>query len=159
MPTFRVLLVGFGLVGVTIVIHAVGSTMWMRFLTTRFATHDGEWRKSAVLGVLTSTGVVLLLLHFVQVIVWAVTYRLLPGITELDTMEKSIYFSLITFTTVGYGDISLGSSWRILTGIEGMNGVLLFGWSTALMYGVVQRSWKSMVHRRAPHKGGNAHDG
>ena len=54
------------------------------------------------------------------------------------SMEQAVYFSLVTFTTLGYGDITLDAPWRILTGIEALNGVLLLGWSTALTFAVIQ---------------------
>jgi voltage-gated potassium channel Kch len=63
---------------------------------------------------------------------------MLPGITEFDTIEKAIYFSLVTFTTLGYGDITISSANRILAGLEAINGILLIGWSTAYMFSVVQ---------------------
>ena len=144
---FTRFLIGSTLVGLTIAIHALGTTRWMHFLISRYAGRDGNWSRPRVLGVLISTGVVLLLLHVAEVMLWAVTYLALPGTPELSTLEQATYFSLITFTTVGYGDITLGPRWQLLSGLEGMNGVLLFGWSTAFLYSVVQRSWRVVAHR------------
>jgi hypothetical protein len=60
--------------------------------------------------------------------------------------ETAVYFSAVTFTTLGYGDIVLeAAQWRLLTGIEALNGVLLLGLSTALLLGVVHNSWKSLL--------------
>lgn len=50
----------------------------------------------------------------------------------------------VTFTTLGYGDIVLGPEWRLLSGIEAINGIVLFGWSTAFLFAIVQRSWKEV---------------
>ncbi|MEZ5579160.1 MAG: potassium channel family protein [Candidatus Competibacteraceae bacterium] len=84
------------------------------------------------------------MLHVVEVTLWALTYILLPG-DQLDTFEKSLYFSVVSFTTLGYGDITLtDSEWRLLSGIEALDGILLVGWSTALLFIVVQRSWKHL---------------
>jgi hypothetical protein len=47
---------------------------------------------------------------------------------------------------LGYGGITLDPEWRVLSGLEAMNGILLFGWSTALLFAVVQRSWKLSHH-------------
>ena len=93
------------------------------------------------------SALVLLLLHFVEIVMWAVTYLLLPGLTELVSLEQALYFSFVTFTTLGYGDITLGQAWRVLSGVEATTGILLFGWSTAMLFLVVQRSW-SMVQVR-----------
>ncbi len=54
-------------------------------------------------------------------------------------MRKSLYFSTVTFTTVGYGDIVLGIEWRQLATFEAMNGWIIFGWTTALIITVVER--------------------
>ena len=62
--------------------------------------------------------------------IWAIAYRLL-GV--FDTMEASIYFSLVSFTTLGYGDILLTHQWRILGGMAAANGLLNFGLVTALL--------------------------
>ena len=143
--TVRVMLrsiaIGGILVCVTIVIHAVGSMVWIGFLTRRFTQKDGDWRPRHTIPVLVTTGMVLLMLHVVEVTIWAVTYRALPAITELATMEKAIYFSMVTFTTLGFGEITLGPEWRLLSSIEAMSGILLFGWTTALLFTVLQRTW------------------
>jgi voltage-gated potassium channel Kch len=135
------LLIGTALIGLTVSIHAVGSTFWLQFLIGRYVDQDGNWHRKSILSVLISTALFLLMLHVVQVVLWAVTYLALPGI-GLKTFGEAFYFSLVTFTTLGYGDITLGPEWRILSGIEAMNGILLFGWTTALLFSVVQRSWK-----------------
>ena len=66
---------------------------------------------------------------------------ILPG-GQLKTFEEATYFSVVTFTTLGYGDMTLHDhDWRLLSGIEALNGILLVGWTTALLFLVVQRSW------------------
>ena len=133
--------IGTLLVCVTIVIHAVGSMAWVKFLINRYAGRGGDWKTRDTIPILVFTGLVLLMLHGVEITVWAVTYRALPDLTELETMEKALYFSMVTFTTLGFGDITLSSQWRILSGIEAMNGIMLFGWTTALLFSVLQRTW------------------
>ena len=91
---------------------------------------------------LTSTGVVLMALHRLEALAWATAFVMLPGNPELNSFGDAAYFSFATLTTLGYGDITLGAQWRMLSGIEAMNGILLAGWSTALLFTVVQRSWK-----------------
>ncbi|QIG46829.1 two pore domain potassium channel family protein [Nordella sp. HKS 07] len=72
----------------------------------------------------------------VDVVVWAAFYYLLAA---FPSFEESLYFSTVTFTTVGYGDIVLGNEWRLLATSEAMNGWIIFGWATALIMAVVQR--------------------
>ena len=64
--------------------------------------------------------------------------KFLIVIDESEELEKAIYFSLVTFTTLGYGDITISSTNRILSGFEAMNGILLLGWTTAMMFSVIQ---------------------
>ena len=89
----------------------------------------------------------LLVLHLTEALIWAVVYLILPDTPNISTFEEAVYFSLVTFTTLGYGDITLGPEWRLLSGAEAVNGILLAGWSTALLFTVVQRSWR-MGHPR-----------
>ena len=149
----RSIAIGSILVCVTIAIHAFGSMTWIQFLMKRYAERDGDWRTRDTLPILVSTGLVLMMLHVVEITVWALTYRALPAITELETMEKALYFSMVTFTTLGYGDITLGPEWRVLSGIEAMNGIVLFGWTTALLFSVLQRTWV-LSHRPASRSSG-----
>jgi len=131
------------LVSVSILIHALGSTAWVALLLRRYTNHEGYWKSRDLLMIWVMSALVLLLLHFVEIVIWAVAYLLLPGVTELVSFEQALYFSLVTFTTLGYGDITLGHAWRVLSGVEAMTGILLFGWSTAMLFLVVQKSWST----------------
>ena len=91
--------------------------------------------------------VFLLSLNFVEAIICGFTYYLLPGITEFESIEKAIYLSLVTFTTLGYGDITINSANRMLAGFEAMNGVLLLGWTTAMMFSLLQLTVKDLLKK------------
>lgn len=73
---------------------------------------------------------------WVEILLWALLYQ---GLGLFPGMEASLYFSGITFTTVGYGDMTLPACWRLLSVAEAVNGVLMAGWSTAQLVYVVQR--------------------
>jgi hypothetical protein len=73
---------------------------------------------------------------FIAMLLWAVTFRAL-GL--FDSLEQAMYFSTITFTTVGYGDSTLPEEWRQLSGILGANGLILFSLSTAFLFEVFRR--------------------
>jgi hypothetical protein len=81
----------------------------------------------------------LVLLLFVAAIlevnIWAVTYLVIGAISHL---EPALYFSTVTFTTLGYGDITLDASWRLLASFQAANGIIIFGWTTALVFAVLQ---------------------
>ena len=145
----ELLLVTLLLVATTVAIHAFGTTYWIRYLMYRFAGPDGNFKARKELPAVTWTAVVLLMLHLIEVVVWALAYLLiLPG-DHLKTFEEATYFSVVTFTTLGYGDITLVEhEWRLMSGIEALNGILLVGWTTALLFLVVQRSWATKTHRR-----------
>jgi len=102
-----------------------------------------EFQKKVV-RILISTSVFLIFIHIVQASLWAILYLKLPGIVEFDSFEKAIYFSLVTFTTLGYGEITVASSNRILSGLEAINGIMMIGWSTAFMFSVFQEVIKRM---------------
>jgi len=61
----------------------------------------------------------------------------------LPDMETAFYFSMVTFTTLGYGDVVLTGQWRALASIQAANGVIVFGWTTALIFYFIQRIYKS----------------
>ena len=68
--------------------------------------------------------------NFIQMALWAVLYLLLGEFADFST---AVYFSGVTFSTVGYGDVVLSEHWRLLSPLEAGNGILMFGVSTAMM--------------------------
>ena len=135
------------LVAASVMIHGFGTTYWSRYLVSRYAGPDGNFKAHAAVPVVTFTALVLLMLHMIEVVLLALAYLLvLPG-DHLATFEKATYFSVVTFTTLGYGDITLVEhDWRLLSGIEALIGVVLIGWTTALLFLIVQRSWRGIAH-------------
>ena len=71
-----------------------------------------------------------------EVWAWAMLYRLIGAVAST---EEALYFSTTTFTTLGFGDLTLDEQWRLLSSFEGANGLLMFGWSTALIFAAVQK--------------------
>jgi voltage-gated potassium channel Kch len=90
-------------------------------------------------------GVVLLmfLVSLLEVSVWAAMYVALDAI---EGFERALYFSMVTFTTLGYGDIVLESRWQLLAAFEAANGIIMFGWTTAIVIAVVQRVYFGGKH-------------
>ena len=145
MITFA--LIGAALVIITVIMHAIGTTAWLRVLGRRYADDEGQVLAGKTLHVLIGTVIVLLVLHTLQIVVWAYAYLTIVPAGELDTFEEATYFSFVTFTTLGYGDITLSEGWRLLSGIQALNGIMLVGWSTAMLFAVVQRTWQGMAHK------------
>lgn len=146
MHALTLFAIGIFLLLIGVFIHAYGTMLWMSILIAKYVTNEGVVKYGKALYVLLITAVVLLTLHMLEVFLWAIAYLVLTPTSELETLEQAFYFSLVTFTTLGYGDITLGPQWRVLSGIEALNGVLLVGWSTAYLFGVLQRVWE-MKHK------------
>lgn len=143
--TLEMFLVAAVLVSVTVIIHGLGTNYWLRFVVRRYTAGAYFKRLGSMLALIWSA-VFLMLLHLVEIMLWAATHLVLVPVTTLDTWEKAVYFSAVTFTTLGYGDVTLPvGEWRILSGVEALNGILLVGWSTAFLFGIVQHSWKSLL--------------
>jgi hypothetical protein len=80
---------------------------------------------------------ILMLAHILEVFVWSLSY-LMVGITPVE--NGVVYFAFVNFTTLGYGDVTPVRGWRLLGPVTAMNGILLFGWSTAVIFEVLRRS-------------------
>ena len=110
-------------------------------LSNRFETVRGLARRGlhrfANTGAIIAAVLFVLFVHSISVWVWALTFMLVGA---FDALEPSLYFSLVAFTTVGFGDITLNSDWRLLSGLTAANGFLCFGWSTAYMVELVRRT-------------------
>jgi hypothetical protein len=89
--------------------------------------------------VMVATVGVLLVAHVAEVIAWSLTYAIFgvvpPGADVL-------YFAFVNYTTLGYGDVVPVERWRLLGPMAAMNGVLLFGWSTAVIFEVLRQAMR-----------------
>ena len=80
---------------------------------------------------------VLMLAHFSEVMVWSLAYVIVDA---APAGADPVYFAFVNYTTLGYGDVIPVERWRLLGPITAMNGVLLFGWSTAVIFEVLRRT-------------------
>jgi hypothetical protein len=80
---------------------------------------------------------VLMVTHAFEVIVWSLTYSIVGA---APTDANLVYFAFVNYTTLGYGDVVPVERWRLLGPMTAMNGVLLFGWSTALIFEVLRKA-------------------
>ena len=141
----RLSLIGSALIAITVVIHAVGTTAWVQFLARKYA-NDSLWIGRRAVLVLVTTALIVFALHALEIVIWAGVYQALVPVNELASFEEAVYFSFVTFTTLGYGDITLSEGWRLLSGIEALNGILLVGWTTAMIFSVVQHIWRGLAN-------------
>jgi hypothetical protein len=101
----------------------------------------GFWRNTAAMMVIT---LITAVAHLAQIALWAIVF-LLCG--EMASFESAFYFSAENYTALGYGDIVLSERWRLLGPLEAINGLLLFGLSTAVMFAVLGRLLANHLHR------------
>jgi hypothetical protein len=124
------------MVAVTTLIHFFGLLFLTRVMSrahTRLRTHEGPWRQAGMI-LLVVFGV--FALHTIEIWTYALAFQALG---EFQTFEEALYFSTVSFSTLGYGDLTLSVSWRVLGAIEAANGLILIAWSTAFLFGVTTR--------------------
>jgi Ion channel len=91
------------------------------------------WRDVAIIAMVTQLA---LLAHLVEIAIWAAVLRLCG---EFTRFAAAFYESAMNYTSLGYGDVVMSASWKLLGPLEAANGLLMFGVSTALIFAVVQR--------------------
>jgi hypothetical protein len=129
-----IILISCVLASVTVFLHAVGFHLLLRTLIkSRALTKSGFWYATLFV---TSLSCWLLLIHLAEISVWGLFY-FWQGC--LPDAKSAFYFSGVTYTTLGYGDLVLPMSWRMLAPMEAMTGILMCGLSTGLFFAVVIR--------------------
>ena len=147
----RQLLVGAAVSVCNISIHALVMTVVVRVAQRVRGTRIAS--PSLLLTVMmAATVLVLMAAHALEVMVWAAAYRIVEAVAPGGSV---VYFAFVNYTTLGYGDITPVRAWELLGPATAMNGVLLFGWSTAVIFEVLRRAM--MLHASSPsYSSGNA---
>ena len=133
------LLISTVMVFLTVAIHGLGLLGLGRFLRMeRKDEIEGHLSALSARGLVTTFIAVLgvFVIHAVEIWLYALVFLMVDGLPDL---ESAVYFSTITYGTVGYNDIGLDKHWRLVAAIEGVNGVLLIGWSTAFFIALAAR--------------------
>ena len=125
------------LIVITVIIHGVALDRLI-YLLERAKPHIDQQlsRLTTKTNVMVVTILYVFFSHIIQIWVWALCYL---GLGVLPDLETALYFSTTAFTTVGFGDVHLGADWRLLSSFEAANGFILFGWSTAFIFEVMNR--------------------
>jgi hypothetical protein len=126
------LLVAWCPMAASVVIHAYGLTSALRWLR-RHDTPSGQLGAARLFIGLTGW---IVLLHVGEITAWAFTYALMDAMPDL---QSALYFSAVTYTTTGYGDLVLPFRWRLVGAVEALTGILMCGWSTGFFFAVVSR--------------------
>ena len=143
---FREIAIAAVIVIVCLIVHIAGILLMAEWLLQRreYFEQTAGRRHLAVLIVTLFAGIVLL--HLAQTSLWAAFYYAQDLFSDFET---SLYFSMVSFTTIGYGDVVLPQRWRLLGGIEGISGVLLCGLSAAFIFAVINVLFQSRMQQRA----------
>ena len=127
-----------------LLLHVMGILLMSEWLLRRrdeIELKAGKARYGAMLLGLFS---LIMLLHLIETSLWAVFYYKRELFSDFET---SLYFSLGSYTTIGYGDVVLPQRWRLLAGIEGLTGLLLCGVSTAFIFAIMNAMEQMRLRR------------
>ncbi|MEA3017212.1 MAG: hypothetical protein QOI38_1934 [Sphingomonadales bacterium] len=133
------LTVATAMVVLTVIIHAVGLYAVARFLRLEEREEAAAHvHPLSVRGFATTLSVILglIALHGTEIWLYAFLYQ---AIGAVEGLRNAVYFSTITYGAIGYDDAAMAKSWRLVSAIEGINGIILIGWSTAFFVMVVLR--------------------
>lgn len=134
------LIIGTFMIIATVITHAILLDYLIQNVKTigkNFAKIFGRLWKSSFISMVV---LYVFISHIIQIWIWAILYLFVTD--ELKTFEEALYFSTSSFTTVGFGDLVLGTDWRMLSAIESANGFLLFGWSTAFIFEIIMQIYR-----------------
>ena len=127
------LLLALCLMALCVAIHASGMTGALRWVRRQPYSARQIWRWNWFFVCVAGWTI---LLHLLEISVWAFFYFWTDAISGL---QSAFYFSTVTYTTTGYGDLVLPEEWRLVGGVEALTGILMCGWSTGFFFAVVSR--------------------
>lgn len=130
------LIVATVMVAGTVTLHLIGLGLLLAMLRRHRRLRSRALALIANAIAILASAFGLFVLHTAEIWSWALLYLQLGVFNDL---ENALYFSTSSYVTIGYGDIVLPVGFRILGAIEGANGIILLGWSTAFFFAVVDR--------------------
>lgn len=133
----RQLFIAWCLMASNVVIHAYGVVAAIERLRRRDVESP---RLASWTWVFVGLAGWIILLHVTEIMVWAFAYTAVKAMPDLPS---AMYFSAVTYTTTGYGDLVLAEGWRIVGGVEALTGILMCGWSTGFFFAVVNRVYEA----------------
>jgi len=140
------LLTGFLVSAIAIMIHALATVG--AIAAARAAGHPRVMQpRLHLMGVMVSTVLVLMLAHTIEIVVWSLSYAVVGAAPAGSDL---LYFAFVNYTTLGYGDVTPAKTWQLLGPMAAMNGILMFGWSTAVLFEVLLKSIEHLGAIAAP---------
>ena len=138
------LLIAFAIMGLCVVIHVIGIVLVGEELVRQRAKIEARVGSVYAALLLIAVFAIIIVLHISEATLWAVYYRW-GGLFQ--DFESALYFSLTSYSTLGYGDTLLPRNWRLLGTMEGVSGVLLCGLSAAFLFAIVNALFRFRVRR------------
>lgn len=129
-------LLGFVVSVINIMIHALVTVGAVGIARSAVLWHRDR-PKLHLMAVMVGVAATLMVAHTLEVFVWVLAYSLVdaaPADADL------LYFAFVNYTTLGYGDITPVQAWRLTGPMTAMNGILMFGWSTAVLFEVLRKT-------------------
>lgn len=134
---FAQILIGFILIILSVVIQLCFIEFAARFLKKIFKKPEPAYPGFGKF-VMTMSGLMFWLLVSLSIIIWMWAFVLIK-LSVFSVWEESLYFSLVAFTTLGFGDVTLPENWRLLSGFVAADGFVLFGLNTAVLLEAMMR--------------------
>ncbi|VIO77605.1 hypothetical protein CI41S_58610 [Bradyrhizobium ivorense] len=130
------LIVGSAVSAINIVLHSLFTVAVIGLL--RNVTLSATGRSGLQLsGVMVATALILMLAHTLEIVVWSLAYFVCSAAPAGSDL---LYFAFVNYTTLGYGDVVPVKKWQLIGPMAAMNGILMFGWSTAVLFEVLQKT-------------------
>jgi hypothetical protein len=128
------LLMASGLVATTVIIHATGLCMVLSHVLHSTARPDPRFWPFTWL--LIRIAWLLIVIHLFEIAVWGLFFW---WQNCLHDVGSSLYFSGVTYATIGYGDLVLPKEWQLFGPVEGLTGILMCGLSTAFFFVILSK--------------------
>ena len=142
---FTVISIAAMIVAVCLIIHVTGILAMAEWVLRHreYLERTGSRSRSTLLLIVLFCGI--MVLHITATCIWATFYYTQELFKDFET---SVYFSLTSYTTIGYGDVLLPERWRLVGAIEGVSGVLLCGVSTAFIFAVISAMFQMRLQQQ-----------
>ena len=127
------------LIVVTVVLHVMGLGLFNEEFVSRMSGAVVGRHSTAMFGaVMGATVLVTVLLHGTEAVIWALAYRWLGALPDV---KSAMLYSLSSMTTYGHAGVFLRQHWQLMGALEALNGIILFGLTTAFLFSTIQRVW------------------
>ncbi|WP_456725157.1 MULTISPECIES: potassium channel family protein [unclassified Bradyrhizobium] len=130
------LLVGLAVSAINIALHSLFTVVVIGLLRNVALSAAGRFELQ-LSGVMVATALILMVAHTLEIVVWSLAYL---AIGAAPAGSNLLYFAFVNYTTLGYGDVVPVKQWLLVGPMAAMNGILMFGWSTAVLFEVLQKT-------------------